>query len=124
MKKTDSSVEDTNALEATVPETSEIGINLVVLIEECVEAASSSTVVVDVLNAAWPVLVEEDADELNNDVEKLVAEKAASVVEDPNTGKAATVESTTGGGVVGSAVGISEDFNILEVCEDEEPNLE
>jgi len=52
MEKTDSAVEDTNALEATVPVTSEVGINLVVLIVKCVEAASSSTDVVDVLNAA------------------------------------------------------------------------
>jgi len=69
------------------------------------------------------VLVEGDDVELNNAVGKLVAEKAVSVVDDTNT-EEANVASTSGGGVVGSAVSISEDLNILEVCEDEEPNLE
>ena len=51
MEKAESVVEDTNASEATVSTTSEVGIILVVLLEECVEATSSSIDIEDVLNA-------------------------------------------------------------------------
>ena len=51
MEKAESAVENTNASEATVSTTSEVVIILVVLLEECVEATSSSIDIEDVLNA-------------------------------------------------------------------------
>ena len=51
MEKAESVVEVTNTSEATVSITSEVGIILVVLLEECVDATSSSIDIEDVLNA-------------------------------------------------------------------------
>ena len=50
MEKAESVVEVTNTSEATVSITSEVGIILVVLLEECVDATSSSIDIEDVLN--------------------------------------------------------------------------
>ena len=51
MEKAESVVEVTNTSEATVSITSEVGIILVVLLEECVDATSSSIDIEDVLKA-------------------------------------------------------------------------
>ena len=51
MEKAESVVEDTNASEASVSTTSEVVIILLVLLEECVEATSSSIDIEDVLTA-------------------------------------------------------------------------